>query len=314
MKKGTLIQKVLIVPLMTLLFLMSSLTQSVSDININNAFNGKAAIVEKGVAMAANKVNWDTVYKNYEVKVYVNDKNNPVVFPAGAGRPFIAEGRTFTPYRVMAEKLGANVGWDNAQRKVTATNTNNTVELFIGNANYKVNGQAKVMNVEPFILSTEGRTYIPARYLTEGLGYTIDFANGGKVMYIVAFTQGQTQEQRKAVLNELINPTPVVVGGKLSDAQVQQIKDWVWNDYGATVQDKKWITTKDKSRWDVFPPMIREKLGNDVIIDERLLLRTAHRDGIFVVKPDNSIWFVTIRAAADGTNSIDWDPTGGSLK
>jgi hypothetical protein len=149
--------------------------------------------------------NWDAEPKNYDVKVFIDDKDSELTFPAGMGKPFIAKDRTFVPYRVMCEALGASVDWDNDTRKVTAAGNNNTVELFIGNPNYKVNGEARTMDVEPFILTAESRTYIPARYITEGLNYTIDFARGGKVMYIVSFTKGQTEAERKAVLQELVN-------------------------------------------------------------------------------------------------------------
>lgn len=150
-------------------------------------------------------VNWDNEPKNYDVRVFIDSKDNEVTFPADMGKPFIAKDRTFVPYRILAEKLGAAVDWDNAQRKVTAKGNNNTVELFIGNQNYKVNGATQTMDVEPFILSAESRTYIPARYLVEGLDYQIDFAQDGKAMYIVSFTKGQTEAERKAVLDEVKN-------------------------------------------------------------------------------------------------------------
>ena len=158
-------------------------------------------------------VNWDKEPKNYDVRVFVDSKDNELTFPAGMGKPFIAEGRTFTPYRIMCEALGAKVDWNEGARKVTAEGNNSKVELFIGNQNYKVNGTNKTMDVEPFILSAEGRTYIPARYLVEGLNYTIDFAQDGKVMYIVSFTKGQSQAEMKAILKEIVeaNKTGPVV-------------------------------------------------------------------------------------------------------
>ncbi len=150
-------------------------------------------------------VNWDKEPKSYDVRVFIDNKDNELSFPKGMGKPFISLGRTFVPYRIMCESLGATVAWDAGARKVTANGNNNTVELLIGNQDYSVNGKQERMDVEPFILSTEGRTYIPARYLVEGLNYKIDFARGGKVMYIVSFTQGQTETEMKAVLNELVN-------------------------------------------------------------------------------------------------------------
>jgi len=156
--------------------------------------------------------NWDSITKHYNIKVFINDKDHELEFPPDMGKPFIAKDRTFVPYRIMCEALGANVDWDGDARKVTATGNGNIVELFIGNPNYKVNGTQKTMDVEPFILSAESRTYIPARYITEGLNYTIDFAQGGRVMYIVSFTKGQGEAERKAVLEDLVKSEPTAPG------------------------------------------------------------------------------------------------------
>lgn len=160
-------------------------------------------------AMAYSEINWNNINRNYNVKVFIDNKDNELKFTEQTGKPFIANNRTFVPYRVMCEALNAQVDWDNGTRKATATGNGNKVELFIGNFKYKVNSINKIMDVEPFILSDESRTYIPARYVTEGLNYSIDFAQDGKLMYIVSFTKGQTETERKAVLNELVNSKPV---------------------------------------------------------------------------------------------------------
>ncbi len=153
-------------------------------------------------------VDYNTISKNYNVKVFINSKYHQVEFTADSGRPFIALGRTFVPYRILAEKMYAKVSWDGNKRQVTAVSKDKsqTVNMFIGNAVYSVNGENKQMDVEPFILSAESRTYIPARYLTEGLGYTIDFtkaADNSEVMYIVSFTEGQNEQQRQKALDEI---------------------------------------------------------------------------------------------------------------
>lgn len=170
-------------------------------------------------------VNWDKEPKNYDVKVYINSKDNEVHFPADMGKPFIAQGRTFVPYRIMCESLGVQVAWDGTARKVTATGNNSKVELFIGKQNYRVNGVNKKMDVEPFILA--GRTYIPSRYLTEGLNYKIDYEQDGRVMYICSFTQGQTEAEQKAILREIVeaNQKPPVPGVKQAVIDTSKYKE-----------------------------------------------------------------------------------------
>ena len=131
----------------------------------------------------------------HDVKVFIDNKD-----------------RTFVPYRIMCESLGAEVDWDSNARKVTAVGNGNTVELTIGKKTYKVNNVSKTMDVEPFILRNEGRTYIPTRYVTEGLDYTIDYARGGTIMFICSFTQGQSEAEMKAILQEIVkaNEEPVM--------------------------------------------------------------------------------------------------------
>ncbi len=175
---------------------------------------------------------WDKEPKSYDVRVFIDNKDNELKFPAGMGKPFIIQGRTFVPYRIMCESLGAEVDWDSNARKVTAVGNGNTVELAIGKKTYKVNNVSKTMDVEPFILSAEGRTYIPARFLTEGLNYTIDFAKGGKIMFICSFTQGQSKAEQKAILedivkaNENIKEEPVVTNPETLPPGVRNVPAW----------------------------------------------------------------------------------------
>lgn len=152
----------------------------------------------------AETINWDLEPKNYHVKVYVDTADNELTFSSGMGKPFIAKDRTFAPYRVIADALGASVDWEDNTRKVIAEGNNSKVELFIGNKDYKANGTLKTMDVEPFILTTEGRTYIPARYLIEGLNYNVDFINDGRILHIVTFTKGQNEIERKEILSEIV--------------------------------------------------------------------------------------------------------------
>ena len=114
---------------------------------------------------------WNTVTKSYNVKVFIDSTDNELTFAQDTGKPFIALDRTFVPYRVLGDALGATISWDNDTKKVTAVGNGNKVELFIGNKDYKVNDVSRTMDVEAFILASEGRTYIPARYITEGLNY-----------------------------------------------------------------------------------------------------------------------------------------------
>jgi len=58
--------------------------------------------------------------------MYVNDNPQEIDVP-----PTIVEGRTLLPIRWVAEPLGAEVGWDGNEKKVTVTLKNTTIELWI---------------------------------------------------------------------------------------------------------------------------------------------------------------------------------------
>jgi hypothetical protein len=92
--------------------------------------------------------------------------------------PFIdkASGRTFVPIRYLAYGLGVaakDLGWQEKARKVTLKLEDRTAELAVGSKTMKASGQAKTMDVAPQLKS--GRTYLPARWVAEALGYEIGY-------------------------------------------------------------------------------------------------------------------------------------------
>lgn len=308
------LRKTIAIGVITIALLTTSMSPS---INLEQVFqpNGVDQIIVEiyqKPAEAAQKVNYDQVAKNYEVKVYVDSQDNQINFTNDSGRPFIALNRTFVPYRIMSEALGAKVDWTESERKVTASGNDQTVELFIGNPQYKVNGEKRQMDVEPFILTSEGRTYIPARYLTEGLNYTIDFAQDGKVMYIVSFTQGQTEAERKAVLDEIVNkgevkPNPGVgeiKGGKLTDEQRKYVRDTFMNTYSNAEFEWRLWEENDPVHL-TFVKLIKAELGQDAIVDTKLFAKMGSTNSYFVTTPkDGTVHIVRVYMNADETFSI----------
>ena len=88
--------------------------------------------------------------------------------------PYIKSDRTFVPVRYLAYMLGVtenNVNWDEATQTVTIKKGDSEVQLVIGSTTIMVNGDAKTMDVAPEI--TNDRTFLPARYVAEGLGYVV---------------------------------------------------------------------------------------------------------------------------------------------
>ncbi|MEI6309619.1 MAG: stalk domain-containing protein, partial [bacterium] len=57
------------------------------------------------------------------------------------------------------------------------------VELWIGQAAIQVNGQAQTIDAAPFIL--EGRTMVPVRFVSEGLGATVEWFAGERKVQVI---------------------------------------------------------------------------------------------------------------------------------
>jgi len=84
--------------------------------------------------------------------------------------------RTLVPLRFISETLGAQVGWDDATRKVTITDGNNKIEMVIGNNKPTLNGKVIQIDVAPKIYNDY--TYVPLRFIAESLNCKVDWFEG----------------------------------------------------------------------------------------------------------------------------------------
>ena len=88
------------------------------------------------------------------------------------------DNRTFVPVRFVAERLGANVGWENDTQTVVIEKGGRTVRMAVGSLTYTLDGVERAMDVPAeFLASTGGnsRTMVPVRFVTEALGYQVEW-------------------------------------------------------------------------------------------------------------------------------------------
>jgi hypothetical protein len=88
----------------------------------------------------------------------------------------IEGGRTYLPLRVISEALGAEVRWNEDDKKVVIEDQGNKIELAIGENTGSYNGATVVMDSSPKIFN--GYTYVPARFVSEILGCDVDWFDG----------------------------------------------------------------------------------------------------------------------------------------
>jgi hypothetical protein len=87
--------------------------------------------------------------------------------------PFIKDDRSYVPVRFLAESIGATVDWSEAEQKVTLTFRSGPMELYIGRRALRFGGRDADIPVAPIIVGD--RTYLPARFVAEAAGYTVDW-------------------------------------------------------------------------------------------------------------------------------------------
>lgn len=97
-------------------------------------------------------------------------------------KPVIVGDRTLVPLRAIFETLGADVGWDDLTKTVTANRDDLTVSLAIGSDKLYVNGAEKIIDVPAQIINS--RTMVPIRAIAESFGCKVDWNDKNKSVII----------------------------------------------------------------------------------------------------------------------------------
>ena len=103
--------------------------------------------------------------------------------------PFIDadSGRVLVPVRYLGDALGAQTTWDVNNQAVTVTRGGLVIRMVIGSTTLTVDGLVQTMDQAPVI--SNGRTYLPARWVAEALGYNVSW-NASGLQRTVVITQG----------------------------------------------------------------------------------------------------------------------------
>ncbi|GFN32667.1 stalk domain-containing protein [Paenibacillus xylaniclasticus] len=96
--------------------------------------------------------------------------------------PIALSGVTYLPLRFIADSMGAQVDWDQVQKKVMVIRGGTMLELRIGSSELVANGVRQPAAAAPIVRG--GRTLVPLRLISEQLGLTVGWDQATKTVTI----------------------------------------------------------------------------------------------------------------------------------
>lgn len=97
------------------------------------------------------------------IRVMVDLKTVPT-----AVSPYMKDGRTMVPLRVVAENLNASVDWIESESRIDLTCKTDRIQLWIGKTEARKNKDTMKLDVAPEVI--DGRTFVPLRFVAEAFG------------------------------------------------------------------------------------------------------------------------------------------------
>ncbi len=97
--------------------------------------------------------------------------------------PVIENDRTLVPMRLIFEALGAKVDWDEATRTALAVKGDVKISITIDSAELMKNSKAVALDAPARLIG--GRTLVPVRAVSEGMGAKVDWNEASRMVQIV---------------------------------------------------------------------------------------------------------------------------------
>lgn len=96
--------------------------------------------------------------------------------------PFLHNSRTYVPIRFVAERLGANVVWDQNKQEVTIHKDNTTIRWSVNRNHAIVNG--RTVSFDTPLLLKKSSTFIPVRFVSELLASDVEYIPSSRSVLI----------------------------------------------------------------------------------------------------------------------------------
>ena len=107
----------------------------------------------------------------------VKFNSEAVTFPDA--QPYVdANSRTMIPLRAVTETMGANVSWDSDKQSAVIAQNGITVTVPVGSDTISVtkDGGTSTVTMDTQAVLSNGRTYVPIRYVAEALGAWVGYS------------------------------------------------------------------------------------------------------------------------------------------
>ena len=159
--------------------------------------------------------------------------------------PFIDGGTTMIPLRGLLEIMGAEIGWDGATQKVMVKKGETEIELRIADKDvYVKSGEGEF---KKYILTTppiikDGRTFIPLRFVTENLGYSVSW--DGETQTITIMLKEAVKEEPE------IKEEPESSTDKTEEIKTEPEKEEI-EEYKETSSKKIGILIPTEEEWSI---------------------------------------------------------------
>jgi hypothetical protein len=237
------------------------------------------------------------VFKIGVPEYFVNGETPGVKMDA---KPFIKSSRTFVPVRYLGYALGLNeqdISWDDPTKTV-GLEGKSYLQLVIGSKVMKSDGVSQKMDVAPLIKKDPAeRTYLPARYVAEGLGYEVDWDDANKI--VVCWPKGETKPDISSVVEYIDQkaekppvekpiterPEPILNNqGRLVIEQRKQFRKEL---------EKTIVMDKENNTISFYLPVLPEGFEWDIGLNQH-----------FGPSPDDSVYIVGRERLADGKTYV----------
>ncbi len=104
-------------------------------------------------------------------------------------QPMMKNDRVMVPMRKVFEKLNTQVLWDPFFERVIVNITeDDQIIMYVNYEEIFRNGVQMKVDAAPFV--SEGRTYVPLRFISESLGMSVEWSDAAKTVYIVPQHKG----------------------------------------------------------------------------------------------------------------------------